>query len=152
MRNLVLRRASQLKAQRRYYASHRAYYRSKRQAQRRDKKLADAAHDAVYLALRSGRLQKSPCQICWDPKSEAHHEDYSKPLEVIWLCRSDHQRIHWRGPGPTGGPLRAVAGLISRRGHLSGIADTSLGEPAVGRPGISRQRNRAGLSPAGARR
>jgi hypothetical protein len=27
-------------------------------------------------------------------KLHAHHEDYKRPLNVIWLCRSCHQRIH----------------------------------------------------------
>jgi hypothetical protein len=38
------------------------------------------------------------CEQCGlKPEYEAlqgHHDDYSKPLEVRWLCRSCHQRHH----------------------------------------------------------
>lgn len=44
---------------------------------------------AVFIALRNGTLQRQPCH-CGDEASEAHHEDYSKPLEVIWLCKKHH--------------------------------------------------------------
>lgn len=49
------------------------------------------ARDAVNNALRDGRLKKLPCQVCGNPKSEAHHADYSKPLEVKWLCFRCHR-------------------------------------------------------------
>lgn len=49
------------------------------------------ARSAVARALRHGRLVKGPCRDCGDVLSYAHHEDYSKPLEVIWLCRKHHK-------------------------------------------------------------
>ena len=33
-----------------------------------------------------------PCEICGDIKSEAHHDDYSKPDKVRWLCRIHHRQ------------------------------------------------------------
>lgn len=48
------------------------------------------AATAVRNALRDGRLFKSPCAVCGKTKVEGHHEDYSKPLEVIWLCKKHH--------------------------------------------------------------
>lgn len=39
-------------------------------------------------------LVKSPCSICGDLKSKAHHDDYAKPLDVIWLCRKHHINRH----------------------------------------------------------
>lgn len=48
------------------------------------------AQQFVFCALRNGTLQKQPCAVCGYEKVEAHHEDYSKPLEVIWLCKKDH--------------------------------------------------------------
>lgn len=48
-----------------------------------------AARQAVLVALRAGRLKRQPCR-CGDPKTEAHHRDYSRPLEVEWLCRRCH--------------------------------------------------------------
>lgn len=53
-----------------------------------------AAKLAVKDAIRSGLLVSMPCVICGDPKSDGHHEDYSKQLEVVWLCRSHHLGVH----------------------------------------------------------
>lgn len=52
------------------------------------------AHTIVSNALRDKRLFKSPCRDCGEVKSEAHHDDYSKPLDVIWLCRKCHAKLH----------------------------------------------------------
>lgn len=52
------------------------------------------AHTAVNGALRKGVLHKLPCMVCGCPKSEAHHDDYSKPLDVIWLCPAHHAERH----------------------------------------------------------
>ena len=47
------------------------------------------AHRAVFVALRNGGIVKEPC-LCGEEKVQAHHEDYSKPLDVIWLCKAHH--------------------------------------------------------------
>lgn len=52
---------------------------------------------AAYLtsnAIRDGRLIRQPCEKCGNPKSEAHHDDYSQPLAVRWLCRGHHLEHH----------------------------------------------------------
>jgi hypothetical protein len=54
------------------------------------------AHIAVGNALRDGRLVKGPCEIgegC-QGRVEAHHDDYSKPLEVRWFCSRHHHNQH----------------------------------------------------------
>jgi hypothetical protein len=50
------------------------------------------AHRLVYEAGRSGKLRRPCCcSVCGSAcKPDAHHEDYSKPLEVVWLCRKCH--------------------------------------------------------------
>jgi hypothetical protein len=53
-----------------------------------------AAHAAVGNAVRDGRLKKEPCVVCKSDNVHAHHEDYSKPLAVIWLCPEHHQQYH----------------------------------------------------------
>jgi len=53
-----------------------------------------SAHLAIARALRAGTVIKQPCSICGEIKSESHHEDYSKPLDVIWLCRAHHAEHH----------------------------------------------------------
>lgn len=52
------------------------------------------AHNAVNNAVRDGRLKKLPCEFCGREDVHAHHKDYSKPLEVIWLCPKCHHRLH----------------------------------------------------------
>lgn len=54
------------------------------------------AHSAVHNAVRAGRLVKEPCLFCDDPNSQAHHHDYTKPLEVTWLCDHHHKVAHGR--------------------------------------------------------
>lgn len=53
-----------------------------------------AAQIAVGNALRSGKLQRQPCEVCGDPRVDGHHPDYAKPLEVRWLCRTHHMELH----------------------------------------------------------
>lgn len=45
-------------------------------------------------ALKGGVLEPRPCAVCAKPRTEGHHEDYAKPLEVIWLCRLHHSERH----------------------------------------------------------
>lgn len=54
------------------------------------------ARRAVLIAIRKGTLKPWPvCQVCWEPRPvEAHHPDYSKKIDVIWLCRACHIIVH----------------------------------------------------------
>jgi len=48
----------------------------------------------VYSAVRR-KLKKQPCVICGEhQRVHAHHENYSRPLEVVWLCQSHHAERH----------------------------------------------------------
>lgn len=51
------------------------------------------ARSSVSNAIQSGRLIKQPCH-CGESEVEAHHEDYSKPLDVQWLCVKHHKELH----------------------------------------------------------
>jgi len=51
------------------------------------------AHRALRWAVRSGRITRAvACQRCGSTPNriEAHHWDYSKPLDVEWLCKPCH--------------------------------------------------------------
>lgn len=69
----------------------------------------DRARRLVGRALRAGRLERLPCEKCGSVKSQAHHEDYSRPLDVRWLCFPCHRAEH----GQT---------VVSERYNTGGIA------------------------------
>lgn len=50
---------------------------------------------AVSHAIRRGELSPQPCEVCGG-KAEAHHHDYSKPLDVRWFCRPHHYEFFHR--------------------------------------------------------
>jgi hypothetical protein len=94
-------------------ASHRVQYskydrarlaRPERQAQRRESKRKSRvlhpekikARMAVTNAIRDGRLVRGRCEYCGtDKQVQAHHDDYSRPLDVRWQCFKCHrERSH----------------------------------------------------------
>lgn len=56
----------------------------------------DKAHYAVTNAVRDKRLFKSDaCLYCGSTgRLEGHHTDYSRPLDVVWLCVPCHRQTH----------------------------------------------------------
>ena len=53
------------------------------------------AHNDLRTALQQGIIDKKPCSICGSINSQAHHSDYSKPLDVTWYCQFHHMKtIH----------------------------------------------------------
>jgi hypothetical protein len=65
----------------------------KRQKKRHPEKVK--ARKKLQRAVKSGRVSKEPCKDCGAAENlEGHHEDYSKPLEVTWLCKSCHIKRH----------------------------------------------------------
>lgn len=56
------------------------------------------ARNAVYAAVLTGRLTKTPC-TCGAPKVQAHHHrgyDMAHRYDVVWLCIDCHRRAHGR--------------------------------------------------------
>jgi hypothetical protein len=58
------------------------------------------ARSTLGNALRDGKIVRPPeCEVCSIPCTpHGHHDDYSKPLDVIWCCTACHALIHayWR--------------------------------------------------------
>jgi len=54
------------------------------------------AHSKLYYAIKTKKINKpEECSICRSTGVlDGHHTDYSKPLEVIWVCRKCHTKIH----------------------------------------------------------
>ena len=52
----------------------------------------------VSRAIKSGVLVRAKfCSECGESGIiHGHHDDYSKPLEVRWLCTRCHGRSHWK--------------------------------------------------------
>ena len=82
-----------------------AYARKKRQREGGYKRYSPAwyqanrdkilARQAVYRAVRDGRLVRECCSKCGATSNvEAHHFDYSKRLEVTWMCHACHEHDH----------------------------------------------------------
>jgi len=53
------------------------------------------AHKRVEAALRFGKLARQPCERCGATDLvHAHHDDYARPLDVMWLCPTHHRERH----------------------------------------------------------
>jgi len=57
------------------------------------------AHNAISNLIKAGKLirQKCHCGLL----GQAHHPDYYKPKEVIWLCVKHHRELHHKAKAET---------------------------------------------------
>jgi hypothetical protein len=47
-------------------------------------------------AVKKGIIKRTPCVLCGSIKRlHGHHSDYSKPLDVVWLCHKHHHMVTW---------------------------------------------------------
>lgn len=79
-----------------YYANVEYYREYDRKRGFRGDRVKQAARIAVRRALERGELSKGECEVGCHCRGriEAHHHDYSKPLQVRWLCKRHHAEIH----------------------------------------------------------
>ena len=54
------------------------------------------APDKLRHRVQDGTVIRQPCVSCGAPNAEGHHEDYSRPLDVTWLCGQCHIDLHRR--------------------------------------------------------
>lgn len=54
----------------------------------------DSCRSYAGTYLRRGNLKRESCEICNSKESQMHHDDYTKPLDVRWLCRECHINLH----------------------------------------------------------
>lgn len=67
-------------------AAYRRYYKNNREKV--------AARRAVKYAIKTGKIVAKKCEVCSSGNTEAHHDDYAKPLIIRWLCREHHRSLH----------------------------------------------------------
>jgi len=92
-----LKRKNEIKANVKKYRKTKAGKATRRREFLNRKRRSPEKYKANYLlhnAVRDNRIQKQACRVCGDTSTEGHHPDYSKPLEVIWLCKKHHLELH----------------------------------------------------------
>ena len=78
-----------------YMRDHREKFRDHRKKYRENSqtKLQKRAWNDLYYAIKRGTVRRLPCEVGGDT-AHGHHADYSKPLEVRWLCNLHHRGEH----------------------------------------------------------
>ena len=60
-----------------------------------EKMIRQAARDYLNRLIRQNVVKRLNCEVCGSNKNvEAHHDDYTRPLDVLWLCRVHHDEHH----------------------------------------------------------
>lgn len=54
----------------------------------------EKARRILRLNVKKGYVKKKRCEVCDSETTQAHHEDYTKPLTVNWLCPLHHKDKH----------------------------------------------------------
>jgi predicted alpha-1,6-mannanase (GH76 family) len=94
--NRTHRREELREKSRTYYLKNRdRILRALSQRRASDDRRKKAAQDAVERRVKMGTMERGPCAVCGTTSAvEGHHEDYDRPLDVIWLCSVHHHRRH----------------------------------------------------------
>ena len=87
------------KAKRKQYLQSDGAQQLRRARQRRDywvNRHKYTAKKMVAVMIETGDITRQPCEKCGEEKAVAHHSDYAKPLEIVWLCHACHMAEHKR--------------------------------------------------------
>lgn len=77
--------------------SHQRVYQILKMAARQsspERRLKRLARKNLQYHVSVGNVKRLPCRDCGEENSHAHHHDYHKRLDVIWLCRTCHRKEH----------------------------------------------------------
>ena len=86
------------KSRKRYIQSPKGLVAQHRADKKRSSSWKRHAQQVFQAAVRRGEIIRSPvCQQCgiWCA-THGHHRDYTRPLDVVWLCRECHDAEHAR--------------------------------------------------------
>lgn len=79
-------------SKKRYIKNHKEYYTQYFKEYRKiNKDKVNARNRAKFFSLDDKK-----CEDCGNKAVDRHHEDYSKPLEIKFLCKKCHKKIHRR--------------------------------------------------------
>lgn len=56
--------------------------------------IKEQARRRLQDRVARGVIIRQPCMFCGEPNGDAHHEDYTRPLDVHWVCRLCHAKVH----------------------------------------------------------
>ena len=76
------------------------YHNNKEKFDKYKKKYIENNYDKIVAfrkfnnEIAQGRIKRQSCEVCGKENADAHHDDYNKPLEVRWLCRTHHKEWH----------------------------------------------------------
>ncbi len=83
------------KQQKEYYIRNKEKIVLKRKEDRVLNPMRHRARELIKRAIRSGTvIRMSSCSNCDNKNPEAHHDDYTKPFDVRWLCKRCHMQLH----------------------------------------------------------
>jgi len=94
-----------------------------------------SAHRQVTAAVADGRLVRpDACEKCGSSTADlhAHHEDYDRPLDVIWLCRSCHLHAHSREHASTPRPADDQRPTLAQIRRWPASVNVAQGAEALG--------------------
>lgn len=87
-------RAEALAQTRKWRAENHEKFLEQSRRSRQKQKSEYAARQHIARALKKGTIKKQPCAVCGKESAQAHHCDYNKPLEIVWLCPIHHAEWH----------------------------------------------------------
>ena len=62
-----------------------------------DDKMKSCCRSQANAAQRRGKLLPENCQMCGADRAQKHHPDFTRPLDVVWLCRACSLIVRKRG-------------------------------------------------------
>jgi hypothetical protein len=87
-------RKKRLAKDKKYYEEHKEKWIEKIKKAREKSPEKEKARQTLRNAIARGEIKRMPCEVCGKKKTHAHHSDYSKPFDVMWLCINHHYEKH----------------------------------------------------------